>query len=293
MRALLLHNPKAGRADHTKADLVAALAATGLDISYCSTRDDAFPDCLAKDFDAVIVAGGDGTVAKVVKQLPDRRRPVGIVPLGGANNVATSLGIPRGALVTAGGPGAAVVRDLHVGHVRGPSGKTSFLEGVGFGPLAASIAAEEPPAASVGEKIANGRRSFAAALARLEAAEADLTIDGEALAGRWLMVEVLTFSHSGPRLPLAPRSKGLEGALSVVLLEEDRRSAMLDWLNDPEGSDPPVRVAVGRRISFRLDRDRPFRIDDDTAGATGHQIEIGIDAEPLRVLVPERRHGDG
>ncbi len=290
MRALLLHNPNAGKADHDRADLVAALATTGLDVSYCSTRDDAFPACLAQDFDVLIVAGGDGTVAKVAKQGGDRRRPIGIVPLGGANNVATSLGIPRGGLHAV-VPGAVIAQAFHVAQVEGSPGETSFLEGVGFGALAASIDIETPPNRSVRGKIANGRQSFAAALAESEAAAVDLWIDGETLAGRWLMVEVLSFSHSGPRLPLAPGSGGLEGAVSVVLLEEDRRSAMLAWLMDPEASAPPVRVVVGRNVAFRLDHDLPFRIDDDTPRAAGCQIVIGMQSEPLRILVPERPSG--
>lgn len=67
----------------------------------------AFTDHLVVDFDArqdfeklitprapVIVAGGDGTVEFVVRRLADSRHPVGIIPLGTFNNLATALGLP-------------------------------------------------------------------------------------------------------------------------------------------------------------------------------------------------------
>ena len=51
-------------------------------------------DCLDGDFgDAVIVAGGDGTVGKVAKRLAGTDVPLVVLPTGTANNIARSLGI--------------------------------------------------------------------------------------------------------------------------------------------------------------------------------------------------------
>jgi diacylglycerol kinase family enzyme len=44
----------------------------------------------------VVVAGGDGTVAVVVRKLIDSRHPLGIIPLGSFNNFALALGLPVG-----------------------------------------------------------------------------------------------------------------------------------------------------------------------------------------------------
>jgi hypothetical protein len=68
------------------------------------------------------------------------------------------------------------------------------------------------------------------------------------------------------------------------LLEEDRRVAMLEWLDEPEQGDPPVSVKVGRSVSFCLDLKLPVRIDDRVEEAEGHLIEIEIDAEPFWIL---------
>ena len=66
-----------------------------------------FADHLVLDFDSkvniarlitagatVVVAGGDGTVAQVVRQLADSDHPLGILPLGTFNNFAHALGLP-------------------------------------------------------------------------------------------------------------------------------------------------------------------------------------------------------
>src|SRR5262249_46281369 len=42
----------------------------GLSVSYCNSNDKAFPDCLREPVDLLIVAGCDGTVAKLIR---DRR----------------------------------------------------------------------------------------------------------------------------------------------------------------------------------------------------------------------------
>src|SRR5438034_4291380 len=42
----------------------------------------------------VVVAGGDGTVGAVVRQLADTRCRIGVIPLGTFNNFATSLRVP-------------------------------------------------------------------------------------------------------------------------------------------------------------------------------------------------------
>ena len=49
-----------------------------------------------RDFQLVLAAGGDGTVAEVMAAAHQRGLPMGIVPLGTANIVARELGLPAG-----------------------------------------------------------------------------------------------------------------------------------------------------------------------------------------------------
>lgn len=46
-----------------------------------------------EQFDAILIGGGDGTIKMVVEAVLDSDHTVGIIPLGSANGLATSLGI--------------------------------------------------------------------------------------------------------------------------------------------------------------------------------------------------------
>src|SRR5512134_1926658 len=93
MRALLVHNPSAGSGRPTGEELLAALDRAGFSATYCSTKNGDLEEALAQPADIVIVAGGDGTVAKIARTLNDRKTLVAILPFGTANNIARCLGI--------------------------------------------------------------------------------------------------------------------------------------------------------------------------------------------------------
>src|SRR5262245_9848544 len=57
-------------------------------------REDTHAAAKSGNYDLVIAAGGDGTVEAVARGLLETEIPLGIIPLGTFNNVATSLRIP-------------------------------------------------------------------------------------------------------------------------------------------------------------------------------------------------------
>src|SRR5262249_49044542 len=93
MRALLVHNPTAGTKSHDKGSIIEALRLADIKVDYVSTKDDDVKRALQHACDIVIAAGGDGTIGYVFTHLADRSVPIGILPLGSANNIARSLGM--------------------------------------------------------------------------------------------------------------------------------------------------------------------------------------------------------
>jgi diacylglycerol kinase (ATP) len=104
---LLIVNPYAGRgaALRRRAELEAALAAAGLVCDRVDTEGPRHAERLAEQAAAsgrtVIVGGGDGTIGEVLngmaRALPDRLLgPIGILPLGTANDLVHNLGLPAG-----------------------------------------------------------------------------------------------------------------------------------------------------------------------------------------------------
>ena len=95
MRILLVHNPKAGSEKYTTEKLMTMLKEAGHRAVISRRRQRGLNEALKKKFDLVLVAGGDGTVAKVARRLVKSRSkiPMSVLPLGTANNVARILGL--------------------------------------------------------------------------------------------------------------------------------------------------------------------------------------------------------
>ena len=93
-KVMLLHNPTAGASHPNAETLLKGIRKTlGVKPSYFSIKNADWKDALSKRWDAVILAGGDGTVGKSVRRLRERKTPIAILPLGTANNIARSLSI--------------------------------------------------------------------------------------------------------------------------------------------------------------------------------------------------------
>lgn len=65
----------------------------GYVVSYRSTEKD-WKKALERPGDLVVAAGGDGTIAKVARQMAHRGTPLTVMPLGTANNIARPCASP-------------------------------------------------------------------------------------------------------------------------------------------------------------------------------------------------------
>src|SRR5690606_40686502 len=97
-RTLLLHNPNAGDADHYPTDLITAIENEGYDCTYYSIKKDEQWKEKLGEADLLVVAGGDGTVRKVVKGLFDqgivnKQTTMALLPRCTANNLSKTLSI--------------------------------------------------------------------------------------------------------------------------------------------------------------------------------------------------------
>ena len=181
-----------------------------------------------------MVAGGDGTVGQVARATAGRAIPIAILPTGTANNIAGWLkltGIPIEELVA--GWTRASLQPFDLGVARGRWGTSRFLESVGVGLLAETMAEIDAGGAGYVNQL-NGRETRITAarellqsvLRRTRAVRCDLQLDELTLAGEYLLVEVLNFGAAGPNLRLAPDADGADGLLDVVVVEAHERS----WL---------------------------------------------------------------
>src|SRR6476659_8380665 len=226
MRALLIHNPKAGDRKHGKKQLMWSLKKNGLQASYQSIKERGWEKAFKKPVDLVIAAGGDGTVHKTAWQLMGSGIPLAILRLGTANNLARTLGFTESV--------DEILQSLHcgkgqpfdVGVARTSSRSEYFLEAAGGGLFADYF----PAAMANEEKDASPEEELNAHLSLLRQLSLDyparhwrMRLDGKDIAGRYILWGAMNIRSAGPALHLAPTAKTDDGRLDFVAVREHER----------------------------------------------------------------------
>lgn len=290
MRALLVYNPTSGSGDHSRETLLDHLDRAGFSARDFSSKEDAYKAALGDgDADIVIIAGGDGTVGKVVRRLADRTVPVAILPLGTANNVARNLGISGDSETLVPKLQDAPNKRLDIGCASGPWGDRNFLESVGWGALAKVVDAGVSGDAKGEEKIAQGRKLFAEILEKAEPSHVAFEVDGHRTEGDFIFVEILNLGMTGPRVTISPSAEPGDGLLDIVFLPAARKQDLIDWLRSSPDDTPIPLTEIKAKTAKLHWRDGPLRIDDEVFDAPGDETEIhvAIEDEGIQVRVPE------
>lgn len=287
MRVTLVHNPDAGSGIEEDS-LAALLACQGHEVSCRSSKSASLDEALGEPADLVVVAGGDGTVAKVLRRLPDRRVPVGILPCGTANNIATALGVRGEPSDVIAGWAEGVVRGFEMASATGPWGTRRLVEGLGLGALAEATGVATRETGDSGDKVGGGRDALRRVLERARPLRGPVLVDGEVLGDDLLLVEVMLIDRVGPALPLARLADPGDGMFDIVTVRADCRDALLDWLaDDPDRSPAPVERRRGRRVALTW-HGAALRLDDEVPPTPREPagVTLGMEEEPVRLLVP-------
>src|SRR5258708_24820701 len=179
-RVTLIHNQSAGKRDHDRCDLVAAITGAGCDVAYFDAKKCDIPQVLEEPADLIAAAGGDGTVRKVAAIATFGGTPLAILPLGRANNIAKSLRIVAKPQELITGWERAGRQKFFPIAAQTPWGRERLIEGFGFGALAAAI--RELRGADLGP--ADARRRIAGLVLRSEADDVGLRLDHTPRCGR-------------------------------------------------------------------------------------------------------------
>lgn len=285
MRVLVIHNAKAGGGTVSREELLGAFSASGLDVTYQAKSEMDLGAATAAEM--IVVAGGDGTVAKVVTGLTDRSIPICIVPTGTANNIALSLGI--GSV----GEGISLLssprpKRFDIGRASWGEKSALFVEAAGFGPFITMLCSGVKHKAE--EKLEEGRRALRDALTNAPLLPISVNIDDNAICGEPLLCEALNVRLAGPNIRLAPQASSSDGLLDVVWLSSDRRGAMLAWLDGPERVENPLRHQRAREMTIR--GTGRFRLDDEACSLVEDAtLTLRTEEQPACLLVPEDRDG--
>jgi len=287
-RLLVIYNPTAGRRKRARLEAyLDLLEEAGCAVEYRPTtqRGDAeafAAAALAERYDAVVAAGGEGTIAEVANGLPAQgAAPLGIFPLGTANVLAAEIGLPLN-------PAAVVEAVLHGTEKPCFPGFLNdrlftIMAGVGFD---AHVVAELPPEL----KRALGKGAYVLeSLRRLllwPGRSYRLTIDGVTHEAASAVVAKGHFY--GGRFICCPDARLEDADFQICLFRKPGRWGVARALMAlPLGLLPrlaEIQLLRGREVRIEGPADDPVQADGDIAGQLPALIRVG--QQPLRLIVP-------
>ncbi|RUM97690.1 lipid kinase [Pseudaminobacter arsenicus] len=287
-RALLVVNPKARRGTGSIRAAVEILRASGIDATETAiSRDETMADLIrreAESYDLVIVGGGDGTLNAAAPGLVDTGLPLGVLPLGTANDFARTLGIAPDPSQAARIIAAGFQAPIDLGEV---NGHLFFnVASIGF---SAELAADLTEHAKkrwgkLGYGIAAAR-----ILARSQLFSAYLDHDGTTEKIRTLQVSVGNGRHYGGGMTVEETATADDGKLDFYSLEVDhwwRLLALLPSLRKgTHGRWDDVRAFQTTEVTIRTSRPRPVNTDGELSTWTPAHFRIRPKA--ISVFTPD------
>lgn len=323
MTLKVILNPCAKRRDAgDRSDAVrAVLHAAGLDCELTATRaaGDATRAALTAaqaGFDAIVAAGGDGTVSEVVNGLiaaagDEPTRPLGILPLGTGNDFAEMVGLPRDLREAAAVIAKGCTRRVDVGRVTYWSDQGSGLD-PGSLPGPTGHAGEPParrryfdnncalamePMVTIENtrirRLSGNLRYLLAlvrALRKLRVWRMRITWDDGSYEGPVQLFSVCNGSRCGGLFKMAPDARLDDGLFDFVLAPELSKLEVLRLLprifRGTHVRHPGVLYARARRITIESEPGSPIHADGEVLTESAGRIEYELLPGKLTLLVP-------
>lgn len=286
-RALLLVNPGSRQGGGDLAAALAALPACGIEPVIERLGEGRWiGDIVARHagkVDLAIVGGGDGTLNAAADALAAARMPLGILPLGTANDLARTLGVPLDLEAACAVIGAGRMRRIDLGKV---NGKLFFnVASIGLGVnVARRLTGEMKRRWGVLGYVIGVRDAWRAT----RVFRACVTCDGRSVTLRSLHLAVANGRHYGGGMVAAPDAAIDDGRLDLWSLRPMgpwRLMALLPALRRGEhGRAPEVDAMRGEAIEVETNVPMPINTDGEVTTQTPARFEVAHGA--LQVFAP-------
>jgi diacylglycerol kinase family enzyme len=226
-------------------------------------------------YDAIVAAGGDGTIRNAAAGLIGTDMPLGIIPVGTGNVLAHEIGLAR--------TPAAIARMLHEGPVArvacAQANGEPFLLMVGAGFDARVVGALDQRLKSRLGKVAYAGPLLGAIMRPTDTLL--VTVDGRRHVATWAVIA--NARHYGGRFVLAPRTGILQRGLETILFRTRSRAVLFSHLMSLATGRLVPRAAHGgdvemlpcSRVTVTARHPVPIQIDGDAAGTTPIEVDAG------------------
>jgi diacylglycerol kinase (ATP) len=239
----------------------------------------------------LLAMGGDGTFQALANAAFGADVVLGIIPIGGGNDFASALGLPRDPLKAAEAVLCGQPRLVDLLRVRTAEGRAHLYAGGG----GIGLDAEAARYASGAFRHLPGRLRYIASALRALAGYVPLDVrvdfpgsDLPPFEAKSLLAAVLNSPTYGAGLRLAPDAAVDDGSLHVVLIENLSFLEVLALLPRLIGSGKlkTSRVKRWRARCVRLTTDRPCQFHGDGEILGPNPVEIEVVPKAVRVLAP-------
>ncbi|NTU89070.1 MAG: diacylglycerol kinase [Actinobacteria bacterium] len=278
MRLLVINNLSAGKGDAAIYDFVRAFSKDDDEVTIRTTDGTTRAETFLHDageFDAVVAAGGDGTVTSICYALRNTNIPVLPFPSGTANLLAINLDSPTEPHALANLARKCDTMDFDIGEITLGDQTMGFIIIAGAGYDAAIM------------EYAAKLKSMAGESAYLLAALMNpnptvshftLTLDGETVETDGIAVLLVNFAKMQFEIPVTPDNNPRDGLLEIAILKSQNTVQLLPIafaaLLDRDGRFPT------RTSNFELHRAREINVVADPP------LTIQYDGEPTGLNTP-------
>ena len=233
--------------------------------------------------DRLVVAGGDGTIHALLPWILESDLPLGVLPLGTANDLAGTLGLPKDPAEAALVIEAGHIRRVDVGVVNGHH----FMNAVGVG-LGARLTRELTREAKARWGVAAYFTTLVQVYRDTRPFRAVVECDDRRLALRALQITIGNGRQYGGGMLISDEATVDDAQLDVLCIEPRPLSDLL-WhavaIRRGQARESPVaRTARGRRV--RITTRRPLDVTADGELVTTTPVEIEVAPRALRVFAP-------
>ena len=286
---LVIHNPKAGARRNLFHAVLNRLHDLGVEVEVQSTTGPGSARDLARSaaetggHDAVIAAGGDGTINETVNGLSGHQIPLGIIPVGTANVLALEMGLSQDPENIARALVAGPVRSIVPGAING----RLFLLMVGAGWDGRLVAHTTTRLKRFFGKFAflwHGLKL----LAQNRVPRLSVVADGIRHSASWVIVSNVA-RYAGSFL-LAPEERLEREGFTLVLFNRKTRLGLLcDLVSLALGKidqATAIQSMTARAVVIEGDPSEPVQADGDFVGYL--PVEIKTADSPLDLIMPEQ-----